>query len=87
MKAYLIAAAALAGAWTMTAPSPSLARDYPVCLQGGYRAGGEGDTVRCEYDNLGQCRASAVGNGGVCIANPLYASQPLNEPRPRYRQR
>jgi hypothetical protein len=46
------------------------AESYPVCL-----AGGADDTLRCDYANLEQCRASASGGLGSCVANLAYTSK------------
>ena len=44
---------------------PAAAAEYPVCL-----VGGASDQVRCEFDNVEQCRATASGGIGYCAANP-----------------
>jgi Protein of unknown function (DUF3551) len=41
------------------------AASYPVCL-----AGGADNALRCDYANFEECRASASGGLGFCVANP-----------------
>jgi hypothetical protein len=41
------------------------AASYPVCL-----AGGSNNALRCNYANFEECRASASGGLGYCVANP-----------------
>jgi hypothetical protein len=61
-------AALLASASVFAIVTPAGAVTYPVCL-----AGGETDTLRCDYASLEQCRAAASGIG-YCAANPAYTS-------------
>jgi hypothetical protein len=37
----------------------------PVCL-----SGGSDNSLRCDYANFEQCKASASGGLGYCVANP-----------------
>jgi hypothetical protein len=57
-------------AWAsiLGAAAPASAESYPVCL-----AGGESNSLRCEYANLEQCRATASGGLGYCVTNPALA--------------
>ena len=48
--------------------TPTRAEAYPVCL-----AGGQADSVQCDYTTLAQCRAAAAGGLGYCITNPRTA--------------
>jgi hypothetical protein len=45
--------------------TPARAASYPVCL-----AGGSNNALRCNYANFEECRASASGGLGYCVANP-----------------
>ena len=45
--------------------TPARAASYPVCL-----AGGSNNALRCNYANFEECRASASGRLGYCVANP-----------------
>jgi len=45
--------------------TPARAASYSVCL-----TGGSDDALRCDYANFEQCRASASGGLGYCVANP-----------------
>src|SRR5262249_5259257 len=58
----------LALASIFSAAAPARAESYPVCL-----AGGESNSLRCEYTNLEQCRATASGGLGYCVTNPVSA--------------
>ena len=42
----------------------AMAKPYKWCLDGG------GDTPRCYYRTLKQCKASASGRGADCSINP-----------------
>jgi hypothetical protein len=44
--------------------NPAKAASYPVCL-----AGGSDNALRCDYANFEECRATASGGLGYCIAN------------------
>ena len=59
----------LALASACIAAAPVKAESYPVCL-----TGGEDNAMQCEFATLGQCRATASGGLGYCVANPAYAS-------------
>jgi Protein of unknown function (DUF3551) len=48
--------------------TPAKAASYPVCL-----AGGSNNALRCNYANFEECRASASGGLGYCVANPASA--------------
>jgi Protein of unknown function (DUF3551) len=63
VKAFFIAANSFAVVW------PASAESYPVCL-----AGGETNSIRCEFANAEQCRASAAGGAGYCVRNPAYSA-------------
>jgi hypothetical protein len=41
----------------------------PVCL-----AGGDSNSLRCEFASFGQCRATAFGGLGYCVNNPASLS-------------
>ena len=43
----------------------AMAASYPVCL-----AGGSNNALRCNYASFQECRASASGGLGYCVANP-----------------
>jgi Protein of unknown function (DUF3551) len=47
---------------------PAGAASYPVCL-----SGGSNNALRCNYANFEECRASASGGLGYCVANPASA--------------
>lgn len=87
MKTYMLVMAVLAGTATVAHVSPVAAREYPICVQGMYRFAGEGDSIRCEYDNLAQCRAATFGFTGTCIDNPLYKANVREQRRPNRRER
>jgi hypothetical protein len=55
--------------------TPSIAGSYPICL-----TGGEANSLRCEFSNLEQCRASASGGSGDCVRNPAVAAMPWPAP-------
>jgi hypothetical protein len=63
----ILAAVAVTGFWPVAQIAPSQAKDYPVCARG-YDVGT--DSLRCEFSNFAQCRASVSGVGGDCLVNP-----------------
>ena len=66
----LLPAAALSAVALM--PSPSLAQDYPWCLQGkdyGYPG-------LCQFVSYPQCQATASGTFSYCGFNPRFAFAP-----------
>jgi hypothetical protein len=85
IRLHAAAAAALAIFAIFAAATPSEARDYPVCSRGANRFTGEGDSIRCEYDNFAQCRAAVLGLTGTCITNPLLGDLPPDQPRRKRR--
>lgn len=80
--AQVIATAFTACIVSLGPVTSSQARDYPICSRGQYFYTGGGDTLRCEFDNIEQCRASISGMGGDCTLNPTYAG-PRNQTVPR----
>src|SRR4051812_2553783 len=63
-RVRLSLAALLTSASAFGVATPASAVTYPVCL-----AGGEADTLQCDYTSLQQCRAAASGIG-YCATNP-----------------
>jgi hypothetical protein len=63
VKAFFIAANSFA------VVCPASAESYPVCL-----AGGETNSMRCEFASAKQCQASAAGGVGYCARNPAYSA-------------
>jgi Protein of unknown function (DUF3551) len=53
----------------LSVAAPLMAASYPVCL-----AGGADNSMRCEFANFQQCRASASGGVGYCVTNPAINS-------------
>jgi hypothetical protein len=49
----------------LSSANPATAASYPVCL-----AGGSDNALRCDYANFEECRATASGDLGYCVANP-----------------
>jgi Protein of unknown function (DUF3551) len=72
MRRSLIALGALitaASIFQVVAPVKA-ATLYPVCRYGG---GGDGEyRMRCDFPSFEECKATAQGIGGSCIANPAY---------------
>jgi Protein of unknown function (DUF3551) len=63
-------------------PSPSLAQDYPWCLQGkdyGYPG-------LCQFVSYPQCQATASGTFSYCGINPRFAFAPPPDGIPRLRR-
>ena len=80
MRAIL---ALTAMALPLVASAPAHAEiTYPWCAQ--YSGGGQGGGGRnCGFWTHEQCEAARSGNGGYCIANPMYAGpQPGMVPPP-----
>jgi hypothetical protein len=50
----------------LSSANPAKAASYPVCL-----AGGSDNALRCDYANFEECRATASGGLGYCVANPM----------------
>jgi len=69
MRGLLIGLAALIWVSLLNVWTPASAETYPVCL-----AGGPDNTLRCDYANLEQCKATAAGGLGYCVSNPGYIS-------------
>ncbi|HUE11186.1 MAG TPA: DUF3551 domain-containing protein [Steroidobacteraceae bacterium] len=68
MRPRLIDLGFLAGFGTFAAMTPAVAQVYPWCLRGDASY-----SLRCDYSNLEQCRASGAGSVGFCVQNPAYA--------------
>jgi Protein of unknown function (DUF3551) len=66
MRKVLMIAALLASASIFSQAAPAAAQTYAVCLAGS----GDEDNMRCDYTTLEQCRETASGMGGFCVANP-----------------
>jgi Protein of unknown function (DUF3551) len=49
----------------LSSANPAKAASYPVCL-----AVGSDNALRCDYANFEECRATASGGFGYCVANP-----------------
>jgi Protein of unknown function (DUF3551) len=49
----------------LSSASPAKSASHPVCL-----AGGSDNALRCDYANFEECRATASGGLGYCVANP-----------------
>lgn len=62
MQKTVSAAAALALVAAFS--SAAMAKPYKWCIDG------RGDTPRCNYSTLKQCKASASGRGADCSINP-----------------
>jgi hypothetical protein len=61
--------AALSVLAVLTSAGPSQAEViYPFCAQYGGHAGGR----NCGFWTWQQCRATVLGTGGYCEANPMY---------------
>ncbi|MBR0903024.1 DUF3551 domain-containing protein [Bradyrhizobium liaoningense] len=75
-----LAAFVLAGIADAT---PTAARDYPWCAQGGeYDYPGE-----CAYSTYEQCQASVSGRLLYCDRNPRVAYGQVQQPQPHRRTR
>jgi len=48
--------------------TPAGADPYAVCLMGG------DNYEQCDFSNIAQCRETASGGLGYCVANPTFAS-------------
>jgi hypothetical protein len=64
MRRTPIALLMLASSASALSPATSAMAD-PVCL-----SGGSDNSLRCDYTSFDQCRASASGGLGYCVANP-----------------
>jgi hypothetical protein len=49
--------------------APSMARDYPWCVQ----EPGSGGSLSCRFSTYQQCQATIAGQGGSCAQNPAMA--------------
>ena len=72
MRFVLVALAATTALLTVEVPTASAqpgGTRNPYCLRDGVAGGGSWD---CSYYTMDQCRATASGAGGYCVANPWY---------------
>lgn len=67
----LVAAAATFGGATKAS-----ADTYPVCL-----AGGDENSLRCDYANIEECRTAASGGLRYCVTNPTDGYRMVAEVR------
>jgi hypothetical protein len=88
MRRYLvILAAVLASAsflGALGATTPAAAQNNPVCR---FSGGDEQGSLRCDFANFDQCRASTAGTGGSCVANPEATSTSNANANASYRGR